>query len=370
MDTGAWRARARFRDVDGRTREMARYAPTRVKATNALTAAMRDRLKPVTEGIDRDTALDSLATLWWEEYTSRSRPTGTLQRYENALRLHIRAKAGGWRVAECSVSRLDRFIKQVTKDAGYSTAGICVVLLSGMLDMAARHDALESNPMRSIAPVHKPDHEITAFTLDDITALRQILAAWDAGKDAAGRARVSDLADPVDMFLATGCRPGEIFALEWKDIQFATAPPEVEIRGTVVRGEDGKRVVQPRLKGGRGRRLKLPPFAVEMLLRRRVHSLSDRVFPSSTGTLRIPDNFREQWHLALKDTRFRGAVPKDFRSTVATLIRDESTLDNAQGQLGHKSRSITEKHYAKNSMEGPDVTAVLQQFAGKAGSKR
>lgn len=326
---------------------MVRYGASKTKATNALLT------------------LEDLADLWCEEYNDRAHAEGTRQRYGNALRLHIKQGIGGWRIGECSVSRLDRFIKQKTKSAGYSSASICVVLLSGMLDMAARHDAIETNPMRSIAPVNRPEHEITAFSLDDVAELREIVAAWDRGTDAGGRPRVSDLADPVDMFLATGCRPGELFAIEWPSIEFATTPPTVEIRGTVVRDSTGKRVIQPRLKGGRGRTLKLPPFAVEMLLRRRVSSLSDLVFPSSTGTLRIPDNFRLQWHAALEGTRFEGFVPKDFRSTVATLIKDATNIDDAKDQLGHRSRAITEKHYAKDSMQGPDVTDVLQRFASK-----
>ena len=61
-------------------------------------------------------------------------------------------------IREASVSKLDRFIKQTTTSNGYSNSSIASVLLSGMFAIAARHDAIETNPMKSVAPVEEPDH--------------------------------------------------------------------------------------------------------------------------------------------------------------------------------------------------------------------
>ena len=196
------------------------------------------------------------------------------------------------------------------------------------------------------------------------------MSEWDRGKDKSGRVRVSDLADPVDMFLATGCRPGEIFGIEWEQIDLNSTPPILNLQNTMAKDRQGRWVVQRQTKGKKGRRLRLPDFAVQMLIRRRVQALTKMVFPSSTGTPRIPDNFRVQWHAALKGTRFEGHVPREFRSTVATFVRDGEGIEAAQHQLGHSSLTTTEGHYTSPVVEGPDLTQILEQFNVKAVSKR
>lgn len=369
---GKYEARARYRDVDGVTRPIQRTGRTKTAAEDALKQAMRDRLGPISgEEITRETRISTVADMWWQEFRdAKVHPNGTIRRYSSVLTTHVVAGIGEWRLQECTVGKLDRFIKTKAKHSGYSTASICTVLLSGMLDMAARHDAIDTNPMRSVAPVPKPASEIGVFSIEDVAELRAILADWDAGKDNSGRARVSDLADPVDMFLATGARPGEIFAIDWRHIDFTTSPPTLTLQDTMAKDAAGRWVIQHGRKSRKQIRLKLPPFAVTMLMRRRVQSVSSLVFPSSTGTPRIPDNFRTQWHAALRGTRFEGRVPKEFRSTVATFVRDHDGIEQAQHQLGHASLLTTEQHYAVPVMDAPDLTALLEQFNVKAESKR
>lgn len=364
-----WAARARYRDVDGRTRQIERIGRTKQKAEDLLREAMRDRLKPLGEHeLSPNTRLADLAIVWWDEFSHGSRSNGTLRRYETVLDKYVIANLGGWMIREVSVSKLDRFIKQTTRLNGYSNASIAAVLLTGMFAMAARHDAIETNPMKSVAPVEQPSHEVVTFSLEDVAELREILARWDAGLDASGRPRAADLADPVDMFLGTGCRPGEVFALMWEDVDFTVQPITVDIHRTMGKTREGKWTVQNKTKTGAGRRLLLPTFVGKMLLRRRVEAYSELVFPSATLTPRIPDNFRVQWHAALKGTRFEGRVPKEFRATVATAIRDAVGLERAQHQLGHSTYATTEQSYLPRVVEVSDSTAILERFNVRASS--
>jgi len=370
---GKYEARARYRDVDGVTRPIQRIGRNKTEAENALKEAMRDRVGPIGgEDITRDTKIADLARVWWDDFrAAKNHPNGTIRRYDQVRRLHVIDSIGEWRVHEASAGKLDRYIKTITKRAGYSNASICVVLLTGMLDLAARHDAIDSNPMRSVEAVPKPSNEIQTFTLDDVAELRAILAEWDAGKDKSGRRRVSDLADPVDMFLATGARPGEIFAIAWEHVDLASSPPTLLLQDTMAKNAAGRWVIQHGRKSKKPIRIKLPPFAVAMLTRRHVNAdVSHLVFPSSSGTPRIPDNFRTQWHAALSGTRFEGRLPKQFRSTVATFVRDAEGIEAAQHQLGHQSLLTTERSYAVPVIDAPDLTSILEQFNVKAESKR
>ncbi|MEV8214991.1 tyrosine-type recombinase/integrase [Leifsonia sp. NPDC077715] len=117
------------------------------------------------------------------------------------------------------------------------------------------------------------------------------------------------------------------------------------------------------------RDLKLPPFAVDMRMRRRVDSISELVFPSAAGTPRWPANVRRQWRQALQSTPYEGITPRDFRKAVATLLEAEQGIRAAQEQLGHASEAVTRRHYVPMVNEGPDATAILEESFGKTASK-
>jgi len=361
---------AYYRDADGVTRKLERRGKTAAEAERTLVAALRDRLTP-SEGITGDTRLTDLAELWWTEFEAKDRAIGTVRRYRQVLEKDIIRGLGGLMVREATVGRLDRFVKTVAEKTGYATARLCSVVLTGMFDMAARHDAVRTNPMRSVAPVPKPERETLAHTLDDVAELREILRAWDATPDKRGMKRTADLADIADTYLGTGCRTGEVLGLRWSSIDLHATPPRAHITATVAFDSDGKLAIQEKTKTDSSRReLKLPPFLVDVLDRRRANSHSELVFPSSTGTVRAPSNFLQQWHAALKDTRFEGTVPKTFRSSVATLVKKLASTDDAKEQLGHSSSSVTEEHYIKQTHEGPDVTVILESFNVLASKQR
>jgi len=341
---------------------MERKGTTAADAERKLAAALRDRLTPA-EGISADTRLTALADVWWEEFEAKGRAVGTARQYRTMLAAHILPGLGGVTIREATVSRLDRFVKALAKNAGYGAARTSAVVLSGMLDVAARHGAIAANPMRSVASVVVPERVIRAHTVGQVGELRAILRAWDATLDKAGRRRSVELADVVDMYLATGCRTGEILALQWPDVDLGSTPPTLTISGTFAKDKDGKGHIQASPKSESShRRLMLPPFAVEMLIRRRLESSTVLVFPSATGTLRDPNNFLAQWHRALAGTVFEGSVPKTLRSSVATLVKEQADAEQAKDQLGHSSVKVTEAHYIKPSHVAPDLTGILETF--------
>jgi len=353
---------ARYRDSDGVTRLMQRQGQTLADAERVLLAALRTRLTP-SDGLNGDSTIAALAGEWWAEYAAKKRAPATVRRYRSVLDGHVIKGVGEIRIREATVSRLDRFIKAIAENTGGATAKICIVVLSGMFDMAARHDAVKSNPMQSVAAVVNPERIIRAYSLDDVAELRSILRAYDSTPDKRGMTRTTDIADIADMYLATGCRTGEVLAIRWKDIDLAATPPTVSISGTVALDAAGKNHIQPHPKSETSKRgLKLPPFAVAMLMNRRLSAHTVFVFPSSVGTLRAPTNFLVQWRDALAGTRFEGDVPKLFRSSVATLVKDQSGAESAKEQLGHSSVKITEGHYIKPAHQAPDLTAILESF--------
>ncbi|MCW4458152.1 tyrosine-type recombinase/integrase [Microbacterium sp. MPKO10] len=363
---GKHAAIANYRDSDGVTRKMQRIGKSGAEAERNLVTAMKDRLAPSLEALTRDSTISQVGKLWLEEYETTDPAMGTLRSYRDVLHKVIDKGVGEIRLREATTPRIDRFIKAVAKSRGDGRAKNCRVVLSHIFKLAIRHGVMDSNPARDSAPIRTKKTHVVAPDRDVIVAVRELMHAYDTGKDGRGAVRNTDMTDLLDMYVATGARTAEVLALEWQHIDFDKTPPTVDIRGTVITGDDGKLMVQDHPKSDTSKRgLKLAPFAVEMLLRRRVDSYTSWVFPSSTGTLRWQNNMRRQWRAALKDSEYEGLTPRAFRKAVATVLDREMGTEAAMSQLGHSSDAITKKHYIERLSEGPDVTAVLQSLFEK-----
>src|SRR5438045_4477154 len=111
-------ARARFRDYDGKTRDVEAIGTTGPAAVRALKEKLRDRVAPNDDEITRETHVSTLANLWIEEITAEERVTPqTINNYETSLRTAILPALGNLRIREASVGRLDKFLRGIAADA-------------------------------------------------------------------------------------------------------------------------------------------------------------------------------------------------------------------------------------------------------------
>lgn len=370
VQPGVWRAMARFRDFDGLTRKVEARAATGAKAERQLVLAMTDRAMPAGEDITADTRISALAAVWWAEFLDLDRAINTRRRYEEIKDGYVLPGVGGLRIREATVSTLDRFLKTMRTKHGDGTAKICKTVLSGMLGLAARHGALEGNPLRDVATIPTGKKEVRALTLAEVAAFRAGLLQWESKKATAGRYPTADMLDVVDVMLATGCRIGEALAIRWPDVDLKAEKPTLTVNGTIVTEQGNGLIIQDHPKSTNSRQTYfLPPFAVEMLLRRQVSQLMgnphDVVFPSATGTLRDPGNYRKQLRTARASIGFDWVTPHTFRKTVGTLLASSEGMAVASAQLGHSSEQITSKHYVQKTHHAPDMTAALQAFGNE-----
>ncbi|WP_072815759.1 tyrosine-type recombinase/integrase [Rhodococcus zopfii] len=382
---GRYRASARYRDTDGQTRTVQAFGGSGAEAERRLRAALHERGRATASDLSPATDIATLGKVWLDEleHVGELSPQ-TIAQYRTDVDNTICAPKtgiGGLLLREATTSRIDRFLKTVSEKHPAKARRIRTIL-GQMLGLAARHDAVDTNPVRDVARIRGSKKTVRALTIDELEVLRRHVKLWESGsvpgsvpgvpepQNRGGRPRARGLLDLVDVLLGTGARIGEVLALRWSDIDLTAEPATATISGTVVRlpgkmGDGGGLVRQGRTKTDSGyRTVKLPKFTRTTLLRLSVNAkptADDLVFPSSAGTLRDPHNVRRQWRDA-RGERFAWVTPHSFRRTVATLIDRESSTEDAASQLGHSGTAVTRKHYIEKAAAAPDLTDVLEQF--------
>ncbi|MGC5249646.1 tyrosine-type recombinase/integrase [Gordonia sp. DT219] len=380
---GRWRARAHYRDYDGKTRVVERFGATGAKAERALVEALSQRGRPAGSVVDitRDTRISELAELWLSKRAESGRyAAGTLEHDRELIDSVITPGVGAVRVGEASVGVLDRFVRAIRSD---SRARQARTVLSGMLTLAAQHDAIDRNPMADTARRSSTAKSIRALSIDELQQLRIRIATW-SGTNALGPRRGVDFPDLADCMIGSGGRISEVLAFRWPLIQWATdlAPAMVYIEGKINR--HGTYEPQPKTKTSQ-HWLILPDFMVAALQRQRERDLPsdelDLVFPTRTGGPRSPANVRRQFRDARRTVvtvdgapdgpadLFDWVSPKTFRKTVATILADEVGIEAAADQLGHTSPETTRKHYRQRAKIAGDVRHVLDRLAPVAGGQ-
>ncbi|MFC4372548.1 tyrosine-type recombinase/integrase [Nocardia halotolerans] len=288
-----------------------------------------------------------------------SRPAGAIQ-------------VSGLRVWEASTSRLDAHIKRIALNGHREKARRQRVILSEMMGMAVRHDAIDRNPVREVADLPRKCAKPRSADMATLAQLRAQLADWVDGAPLDGSAgytygpkRNQRVLDVVDVELGTGPRPGETLTLRWSDVDLESQPPRITFAGTIVRLKGNGLIRQPRTKTDSGyRTVLIPPFVVETL--RRVLSEAvpndlDLVFPNRDGGIWDPHNFNRLWKQA-RGEKFAWITAKTFRKTVATMIATAHSPEDAARQLGHSGDAVTRRHYIDQPTQAPDFTETLERL--------
>ena len=363
------RAVAWYRDYDGKCRQVERHAKTKAAAQAALRLALRDRARLNVDGvITPDTRVDVLAEAWFSGLENLS-PT-TLQAYRKRLDQQILPGLGNLRVRELSVGTVERHLRLVSDKHGPAMAKMTKSVLSGICGLAARHDALDRNPVRDTGSLKAPTKKApTALTADEA---RKLLAQLDADETARGR----DVPDLVAFMLASGCRIGEAAAVTWGDLDLDAGT--VDVRATIVR-VTGQGLIRKSNKTASGARtLLLPPWCVERLRSRAARpSASGKgvgagtpVFPAPLGGWRDPSNTQADLRAAFSDAGFGHVTSHVLRKTTATVLDHAGLSARAiADQLGHANPSLTQDVYLGRQVASTGAATALEALRPTASAQ-
>lgn len=371
MPSGRFEARARYRDWDGRARQVGATADTAKAAERALKEklAKRSLFQPTFSQLTPDSPFADLATYWLQDLEMEDRLSRTTRNlYERNMRTLVLPVLEHLTLREIGVARCDHFIKMLAQQS-YNRAKQARVVLRLALQLAVRHEVLPRNPMDHIARLHRKMRVPDALSSIEVNAVRAAIARWESGEyHVSGPRPDGQLGAIVEVMLGTSARIGEVLAIRRRDVDVTSATPTIRLAGTIISRKGETTFRQDHPKTAKSRRIvALPSFAAEAV-RRRLAVAGDLepdslVFHSRERTPLTTANVRRQLRQVLERGGITGVTPHMFRRTVATAVNDNASVELAAELLGHTDTKVTLQHYIRRSELVNPATAHLLERA-------
>jgi len=369
LDNGVWKARCRYRDLDGVTRQIQRLGPPDEfdqygkLAEDALIAALSERRRlAISEEVTQDTKVVDLVERHMTRLEEDGRSPVTMSTYRYTT-TKLKKFIGGLRVNESTPARIDAAIRSIQSAHGETMARQSKSILQGALQLAVMANSLSTNPVRDVNSIKRKAKPKGAPALDAVE-VRALLAKLQESE----RCQEADLVDPITILIATGLRRSELMGLRWSDFDPETGT--LTVSGKVVRvlGEGIRWIPETKTEAGH-RTVALPQFAVNALQARREQPFLGQqahIFASTAGTLRDPNNFAKQWRSVRTDLGAPDVSSHSFRKTIATLIDDEGLSARiGADQLGHSNVSMTQDRYMKRGTTHHEVADLMDRTVGR-----
>jgi len=241
-----------------------------------------------------------------------------------------------------------------------------VISLRAILSKAVEWELLDKHPLQRLKQLSIDDNKTARYlSKEEQSRLNTVLAARDedikAGRDNANLHRgarhkpllpslsacaYGDRLSPlVILSLKTGMRRGELFDIEWLDVDFGH-------KIVTVKAENAK--------SGKTRHIPLNDTAIKVLLswRDQSESLSGRVFPSDNGG-RL-DNVNKAWRNVLEKAEIIGFRWHDMRHDFASkLVMHGVPLNTVRELCGHADLNTTLRYAHLAPDHKADAVALI-----------
>ena len=294
------------------------------------------------------------AKQWFTEYAELTLKSRTVSRYHQYEK-RTYAAIGHLRVDKITSRTIQKFILNLSEDGVNKTTGGKLApktvknylsFISSIFQYAISQGMIKDNPCRQVTlPAAKPI-ERTCYTLEEAQYFLELLEN-------------EDIMWRCFFVLAIygGFRRGELYGLEWKDINFDTGVITIN-RTSLYTKEKGIFTDTPKTKQSM-RSLKLPLPVISLLKQYKFeqieHRLSvgdqwidtDRLFVNWQGVPLHPSSAQNWLNRFCKRTDIRKVNIHSFRHLNATLLINNGTdIKTVSSALGHAQVSTTLNIYA------------------------
>lgn len=364
--------------VDGKRKRITRSKTLPKRPDVVAWAAQMKAERDAARG-QREAPVDMLLCDWVESFladTQRDQSTNTYQRYKDVLHRFVVPALGRIPLSELRPMAfrnlladletqlvIDQAKKKEKKKAPRTYAGSrtldSVYEVSKTCLMAAVN--LELIPTNPVSKVSRPKYKRSDIRPFEIEEVKAILEAGKAHR----------LHALFVMVFSLGLRQGELFGLEWRDVDFKAATVRIERQAITPRGK--LEIKPPKTKAGR-RTLDLSPEVLDALLERRKEAMKEKlagcklVFPGARGRYLHGNNFAKfHWKPLLRNCGINERGLHHARHTFAThaLLSGEA-LHVVSKILGHSSPSVTLNIYSHlvGASQSETLIRVAKLFAG------
>lgn len=267
--------------------------------------------------ITPQSTVSTLVDFWLRELRAERRLDGTtISEYERVLVKLVVPGLGGVRLKELTTERINVVLVELgTKSLNRQRKA--KVAMGAMLDVAVELDALTVNPVRGSLSISRPAPDSRSLTMAELDAVRAAVRSWLI-KERSGPRSSGDIADIIEVMLATGARIGEVLALRWADIDLGARV--VEINATI-KTESGIGTYRKSLP--RSRLVTLPEFAALVLQARRRSMpdyFLDAVFPTRNVTWQQVNNVERRWRQIRREAGLEWVTPDAFRRSSSAAV--------------------------------------------------
>ena len=284
-------------------------------------------------------------TQWLENYVYPSVKVRTFERYKLIVERHIKEKLGGTELSELSLLALQSFITELLQGGNKKTGGglaansvnAVISVIQSSLKTAHLLGLTKEYTADKLKRPKLAEKPVECFSLAEQKRIEQAIMS---GK--------KDKLYGIILCLYSGLRIGELMALQWNDIDFATGI--LTVSKSCHDGTHGLIIDEPKTATSR-RMIPLPKQLLPMMKALKKRSVSPFVVSASGNPVSVR-SYQRSFELLLKRLNIPHKGFHSLRHTFATRAlecgMDVKTLSEI---LGHKNPTVTLNRYAHSLME-------------------
>ncbi len=278
---------------------------------------------------------------WLEDSAKATIRATTHASYEGVIRLHIKPRLGGVALAKLTPAHVQGLYAEMERSkASPRLRQLTHAVLRRALNQAVKWGTVPRNVCDAVDPPRVSRKEIRPLATEQVKTLLKT-AADD---------RLGAL---YTLAVTTGLRLGELFALQWADVDLAAGSGSLMVRHTLMEVNGKLTLSEPKTAKSR-RKVELSGMAVDALWDHREKMLAagcgseGHIFRNSTGgPLRRSHFHGNSFKPLLKLAKLPSIRFHDLRHTAATLMLAGGEHPKVvQEMLGHSQISVTMDTYS------------------------
>jgi integrase len=325
-------------DGNGKRLRRVVYGWTRREVQDELARLQSAKLTGTLVAIDKET-VSGFLTRWLADVAKATVRATTFANYEGVVENHVNPRIGGVRLQKLTPAHVQGFYATMERDgASPHVRRLAHAVLRRALKHALRQGLVVRNVCEAVEPPRIAKRDMQAL---DAEQVGKLLAAAQGDR----------LEALYWVALTGGLRLGELFGLQWSDVDLKAGT--VSVRRTLTEVAGKLALSEP--KTAKGRRLvTLPPQAVGALVEHRKQMVVEGfagvefVFCNqSGGYLRRSHFHADEFKPLLKRAGLPSIRFHDLRHTSATLLLSQGVHPKVvQERLGHSQIGVTMDVYS------------------------